>query len=75
MPFRISMLPTHISQVKGPVGPEDNGKDGEDSLQESKLEGAKFEQEERAPGVGTEEIICVTRLWQNKVLVSKPLKI
>lgn len=49
--------PTHISQVKGPVGPEDNGKDGEDNLQDSKLEGAKFEQEERAPGVGTEEAI------------------
>lgn len=49
--------PTHISQVKGPVGIEDNGKDGEDNLQDSKLEGAKLEQEERAPGVGTEETI------------------
>lgn len=47
------MLTTHISKVKCPVGRENNGKDGEDNLQEGKLEGAKFEQEERAPGVGT----------------------
>lgn len=52
----LSRISTHISQVKGPVGPEDNGEDGEDNLQESKLQGAKFEQEERTPGVGTEEI-------------------
>lgn len=51
------MLPTHIRQVKCPVGVQDNGKDGEDNLQDGKLEAAKFEQEERAPGVGTEETI------------------
>ena len=47
------MSPTYIGEVKCLVGPEDNGKDGEDNLQEGKLEGAKLEQEERAPGVGT----------------------
>lgn len=50
-------FPTYISQVKGPIGVEDNWKDGEDNLQDSKLEGAKFEQEESAPAVGTEETI------------------
>lgn len=53
------MRATHISQVKCPVGGEDNGKDGEDNLQEGKLEGAEFEQEERAPGVGTEETLSM----------------
>ena len=51
------MLLTHIRQVKRPVGRQDNGKNGEDDLQDGKLEAAKLEQEERAPGVGTEETI------------------
>lgn len=42
----ISMSTTHISKVKRPVGREDNGKDGEGNLQEGKLKGSKFEQEE-----------------------------
>lgn len=40
---------THVGHLEVPVGPEDNGEDGENNLQERKLEGAKFEQEERAP--------------------------
>jgi len=48
------MLVTHVREIKRPVGPEENGKEGEDNLQDGKLEGAKFEQEESAPAVGTE---------------------
>lgn len=50
-------VPTHITQDIVPVGIEDNGEDGKDNLQESKLEGAKFEQEEGAPENGKGEII------------------
>lgn len=50
-------MSTHIVQVEVPVGRQNNRKDGKDNLQEGKLEGAKFEQEERAPGGGTEETI------------------
>lgn len=57
---------THIRQVKGPIGIKDNGEDGEDNFQEGKLEGSKFEQEERAPVGGTEETI----IW--KPLMAKP---
>lgn len=43
-------MPTHVSQVEGVVGPQNNRKNREDNLQEGKLEGAQFEQEERASG-------------------------
>lgn len=46
---------TYIRQVKGAIGVEDNREDGEDELEDSKLEGAQFEQEEIASGVGEEE--------------------
>ena len=46
--FSLSVSPTHVTQVEVSVGPEDNGKDGENNLQEGELEGAKFEQEESA---------------------------
>lgn len=62
---------TYIRQVKSSVGIEDNWEDGEGDLQDSKLEGAELEQEERAPGVRTEEInstVAVTR--EKTVLVS-----
>lgn len=55
MPCNISRSVTHIRQVKGSVGPENNGEDGEDEFQDGELEGAEFEQEEGASGVGTEE--------------------
>lgn len=42
------------------VGVENNGKDGEGSLQDGKLDGAKFEQEERASGDETEETISLS---------------
>lgn len=42
-----------------PIGPQDEGKDGEDKLQDGKLDGAELEQEKCASGVETEE----TNLW------------
>lgn len=51
----LSIFWTYIREVKVLVCIEDNGEDGEDNLQESKLEGAQLEQEERTPGGGTEE--------------------
>lgn len=46
---------TYIRQVKGAIGVKDNWEDSEDELQDCKLEGAQFEQEESASGVGEEE--------------------
>lgn len=46
---------TYVRQVKQPIGVEDNREDGEDDLQDGKLEGSQFEQEERAPGLRTEQ--------------------
>lgn len=45
---------TYIRQVKQPIGVEDNREDGEDDLQDGKLEGSQFEQEERASGFRTD---------------------
>lgn len=53
------MLSTHILHMVVVVGVENNGKDGEGSLQDGKLDGAKFEQEERASGDETEETISL----------------
>lgn len=52
---------TYIRQVKQPIGVEDNGEDGEDDLQDGKLEGSQFEQEERAPGFRTEAVTDVRK--------------
>lgn len=52
------------------VGVENNGKDGEGSLQDGKLEGAKFEQEERASGDETEETISLSLLMTRNNLTS-----
>lgn len=46
---------TYIRQVKSAIGVENNWEDGEGELQDCKLEGAQFEQEEIASGVGQEE--------------------
>lgn len=54
------MLSTHFPHVVVVVGVENNGKDGEGSLQDGKLDGAKFEQEERASGDETEETISLS---------------
>jgi len=61
------MFPTYVSQVKVLIGPEDNGKDGKDNLQDGKLEGAELEQEKAAPGVGTEETISWSLLITQNV--------
>lgn len=50
---------TYVRQVKQPIGVEDNREDGEDDLQDGKLEGSQFEQEERAPGLRTEAVTDV----------------
>lgn len=52
---------TYISQVKQVVGIEHNREDGEGDLQDGKLEGAQFEQEERASGFRTEAVMNVMR--------------
>lgn len=51
----VMCLCAYIRQVKSAIGVKDNWEDGEDELQDSKLEGAQFEQEEIASGVGEEE--------------------
>lgn len=48
MSFILSVFFTHVSNFEVSIGPEHNGKDGEDNPQEGKLEGAKFQQEESA---------------------------
>lgn len=51
------MSTTHVRQDKVSVGVEDNGEKCEDNLQEGKLEGAKFEEEESPSGSGPEKTI------------------
>lgn len=51
------MFSTHVLHIKVLVGIEHNGKNGEDCLQDSKLEGTEFEQEKGASGGRTEETI------------------
>lgn len=60
------MCPTYVGHVKVPVGPEDDGEDGEDDLQEGELEGAQLEQEEGAPAEEDGETNQINKLYRSR---------